>query len=136
MIKGVDHIAIAVENLDEAVALYEQTLGLKVTHREYVADFDVETATIVLGDTAIELLEGKSAKSAIRRFVENTGPGLHHIALTVDDIHATMAHLRSQGAVLIDEKPRVGKEGSLVAFIHPRSTGRVLYELVQPAEKS
>ena len=133
MINAVDHIAIAVNNLDEAIELYEDTLGFKLTHREHVESFGVDIATFDVGGTAIELLEGKAEGSAIRRFVEARGPGLHHIAFVVEDIEASIAALRAQGVRLIDETPRPGKEGSLVAFIHPKSTQKVLYELVQLA---
>jgi methylmalonyl-CoA epimerase len=135
MIHGIDHIAIAVENLDEAIALYEKTLGLKVTHRERIAGFDVDTATFEIGGTAIELVEGMTDESAIRKFVQTHGPGIHHIAFAVDSLDGTLAALKAQGLRLIDEKPRRGKEDSLVAFIHPKSTQKILYELVQPAPK-
>jgi methylmalonyl-CoA epimerase len=135
-IGGIDHIAIAVENLDRAIELYEGVLGLKVTGREYVHDFDVEIATIEFGDAAVELIEGKSDDSPIRRFVRKRGPGLHHIGFIVDDIEAAITELQSAGLTLIDEKPRRGKENSLVAFVHPNSTQKVLYELVQPAKHS
>jgi methylmalonyl-CoA/ethylmalonyl-CoA epimerase len=134
MIENIDHIAIAVEDLDSAVSFFEKILRLEVTHREHVADFDVDTATFTVGGTAIELLEGRSDESAIRRFVKARGPGLHHIAFVVEDIEKTLSELRAQGVRLIDESPRRGKENSLVAFIHPRSTQKVLYELVEPSK--
>jgi methylmalonyl-CoA epimerase len=129
--RKVDHIAIAVENLDRAVETYAAVLGLEVQHREYIEDYGVEIATLDIGDTAIELLEGKSETSPIRKFVETRGPGLHHAAFVVDDIRKTRDTLRAEGVKLIDEKPRRGKDNSLVAFIHPKSTERVLYELVE-----
>jgi methylmalonyl-CoA epimerase len=135
MINKIDHIAIAVENLDEAIGLYENTLGLKATHRERVAGFEVDIATFELGGTAIELVEGKTDDSAIRKYVQTHGPGIHHIAFAVDDIEKTLAALKAKGVRIIDEKPRRGKEGSLVAFIHPKSTQKILYELVEPARK-
>ena len=134
MIENVDHIAIAVDDLDGAIELYRNVLGLEVAHREYVADFDVDTATFDVGGTSIELLEGKTAESAIRRFVQSRGPGLHHIAFVVEDIEKSLSQLKADGIRLIDSKPRRGKENSLVAFIHPKSTQKVLYELVQPAK--
>ena len=130
----IDHIAIAVESLDDTIALYEKTFGLPVSHRELVADFNVEIATIEVGETAIEFLEGKSDDSPIRKFIQKRGPGIHHIAYVVEDIEQALAKLRAQGVQLIDEKPRRGKENSLVAFIHPASTAKVLYELVQLAD--
>ncbi|UCH85200.1 MAG: methylmalonyl-CoA epimerase [Candidatus Latescibacterota bacterium] len=131
MFNAVDHIAIAVEDLDKAIELYQKTLGFKVTHREHIEGYDVDIATIEVGGTAIELLEGKSDRSAIRRFVQTRGPGLHHIAFVVEDIEKSLQTLRSQGVKLIDEVARPGKENSRVAFIHPKSTQGVLYELVE-----
>jgi methylmalonyl-CoA/ethylmalonyl-CoA epimerase len=128
----IDHIAIAVENLEEAVELYERIFGLAVTHRERVADFETETATFELPGGAIELVQGTSEKSPVRKFVEARGPGVHHIAFAVEDIERTLAGLKAKGVRLIDETPRRGKGRSRVAFIHPGSTQKVLYELVQP----
>ena len=133
MIDKIDHIAIAVEDLDKAIELYEKTLGFPLTHREHVDSYGVDIATFDVGGTAIELLEGKSEGSAIRRFVETRGPGLHHIAFVVEDIGKSLEALSAEGVRLIDETPRLGKENSLVAFIHPKSTQKVLYELVQLA---
>ena len=132
MIKRIDHIAIAVTNLDDAIELYKKVLGIDVAHREYVEEFKTDTATFKLGDSAIELVEGKSEDSAIKKFVESKGPGIHHIAVVVENIEETIAQLKSDGVKLIDESPRPGKENSRVAFIHPKSTDRVLYELVEP----
>ncbi len=131
MFTKIDHIAIAVEDLDRAIETYSAVLGLEVRHRETIEDYGVEIATLGIGDTAIELLEGKSEKSPIRKFVETRGPGLHHLAFVVDDIRKTLDTLRAEGVKLIDETPRRGKDNSLVAFIHPKSTERVLYELVE-----
>jgi methylmalonyl-CoA/ethylmalonyl-CoA epimerase len=127
----VDHIAIAVDNLDSALETYEAVFGVRAEHREYIEDYDVEIATLTAGNTALELIEGKSSGSPIRKFVETRGAGLHHVAFAVADIRATLDELRGQGVTLIDDAPRRGKSGSLVAFIHPKSTERVLYELVQ-----
>ena len=132
MITRIDHIAIAVTNLDDAIELYKKILGIEVAHREYVEEFKTDTATFKRGDSAIELVEGKSDDSAIRKFVESKGPGIHHIAVVVENIEETIAQLKSDGVKLIDESPRPGKENSRVAFIHPKSTDRVLYELVEP----
>jgi methylmalonyl-CoA/ethylmalonyl-CoA epimerase len=128
----IDHIAIAVENLDEAVELYERMLGLAVTRRERVADFEADTATFELAGAAIELVQGTSEESAIRKFVKARGPGIHHIAFAVEDIDQALADLKAKGVRLIDETPQRGKEHSRVAFIHPESTQKILYELVQP----
>jgi len=130
MIKGIDHVAIAVESLDAALALFEKVLGLPVTHREEIADYNVEVATIRVGNTAIELVQGTSPDSPIATFIEKRGQGIHHIALEVDDIDEAMASV-GENAELIDARPRTGKDDSRVAFIHPRSTGKILFELVQ-----
>jgi methylmalonyl-CoA/ethylmalonyl-CoA epimerase len=131
MFKQIDHIAIAVDNLDEAVQLYENQFQARVSHREFIEQDGVEIAVITVGGTSIELVEGRSEKSPIRRYVANRGPGIHHIAFEVEDIESAIAALRSASIELIDDKPRPGKEGSLVAFIHPKSTQKILYELVQ-----
>ena len=135
MIQEIDHIAIAVENLDEAIALYEKTLGLAVTHRECVAGSGVDTATFRIGGTSIELVAGTTPDSAIGKFVQAHGPGIHHIAFAVDDIGKAIAALEATGLQMIDKTPRRGKEGSLVAFIHPKSTQKILYELVERARQ-
>lgn len=131
MFKQIDHIAIAVEDLDKAVALYEENFAAHVSHRERIETDGVEIAVIEVGGTSIELVEAKSEKSPIRKFIESKGAGIHHIAFEVDDIESAIALLKAGSIELIDEKPRPGKEGSLVAFIHPRSTQKILYELVQ-----
>ena len=133
MFDKIDHVAIAVENLDRALETYTNVLGLRVEHREHIEDYQVEIATLRVGDTALELIEGKSGDSPIRKFVETRGPGLHHIAFVVDDIDKALEDLRKQGVHLIDESPRRGKDNSRVAFIHPKATERVLYELVELA---
>jgi methylmalonyl-CoA/ethylmalonyl-CoA epimerase len=127
----IDHIAIAVEDLDTALAMYKSLFELEVAHREYIEDFDVEIATFTVGGTEVELLEGRSQDSSIGKFVNKHGPGLHHIAFAVDDIRKVLARLKAGGVRLIDETPRRGKGNSLVAFVHPASTQNVLYELVQ-----
>ena len=128
----IDHIAIAVDNLDEAVELYERILGLAVTHRERLADFEADSATFELAGAAIELVQGTSEGSAIRKFVKARGSAIHHIAFAVEDIDQALADLKAKGVRLIDETPRRGKENSRVAFIHPESTQKILCELVQP----
>ena len=131
MLKKIDHIAIAVEDLDKSIAFYEKVLKLKVSTRESIASFAVETATVEIGGTEIELVEGKSDESAVRRFVDKHGSAIHHIAFLVEDIDRAMKELRAEGVRFIDEKPRPGKGGSRVAFMHPASTRGVLYELVE-----
>jgi methylmalonyl-CoA epimerase len=131
MIKGIDHVAIAVEDIDAAIALFENVLGLKVTHREEIAGYGVRVATIATGGTDVELVQGTTPDSPITKFVAARGPGMHHVAFEVDDIEAALAGMKERGVDLIDPTPRPGKQGSRVAFIHPKATGRVLCELVQ-----
>jgi methylmalonyl-CoA epimerase len=131
MIKGIDHVAIAVEDIEAAIALFQNILGLKVTHREDIADYGVRIATIATGGTDVELVQGTSPDSPITRFIASRGAGMHHIAFEVDDIEKALAGMKTRGVELIDQTPRPGKQGSRVAFIHPRATGRVLCELVE-----
>ncbi|MFH1755917.1 MAG: methylmalonyl-CoA epimerase [Candidatus Latescibacterota bacterium] len=131
MFTKIDHIAIAVDNLEDSIQLYETRFHAKVVHREFIEHDGVDIAVIEVGDTSIELVEGKSAQSPIRKFVQTKGPGIHHIAFEVEDIRAALAELKGKSLALIDDEPRRGKEGSLVAFIHPKSTQKILYELVE-----
>lgn len=133
MIYKIDHIAIAVEDIEKAIEFYENTLGLELAHRETVLDQQVETATFPIGDTAIELVQGKTEESAIRKYIRSKGPGIHHIAFAVDDIVQALEVLKNEGVRLVDDKPRRGKQNSLIAFIHPKAAEGILYELVQPA---
>jgi methylmalonyl-CoA/ethylmalonyl-CoA epimerase len=130
MINGIDHVAVAVEDLDGTLALLERVLGIHASHRETIEGYGVEVATLRLGATAIELVSGTTPDSPIAKFIEKRGPGIHHIALDVDDIDEAIAKV-SQTAEMIDAEPRAGKDDSRVAFIHPKSTGRILFELVQ-----
>jgi methylmalonyl-CoA/ethylmalonyl-CoA epimerase len=131
MIRGIDHIAIAVEDLDAAISLFTTVLGLKLTHREDIARYGIHVATLATGGTDIELVQGTTPDSPISKFIASRGAGMHHIAFEVDDIDAALAALKAKGVALIDATPRPGKQGSRVAFIHPRATGRVLCELVE-----
>lgn len=131
MIEGIDHIAIAVESIDEALATFEKVLGLRAAHREAIGGYGVEVATIATGGADIELVQGTGPDSPIGKFIATRGPGIHHIALAVDDVTAALARLREAGVKLIDETPRPGKNGSRVAFVHPRATNKVLFELVE-----
>ena len=131
MIRGIDHIAIAVDDLEAAIQLFESVLGMKLKHREEVAGFKVKIATLATGGTDIELIQAASPDSPIAKFVAERGPGIHHIAVVVPDIDAALATLAQQGVQLIDQTARPGKDGSRVAFIHPKATGRVLCELVE-----
>jgi methylmalonyl-CoA epimerase len=128
-----DHVGIAIRNLDEALTFYRDALGLHVETPEDVASQHVRAHFIPAGQTALELLEPTSGESVVAKYVEKRGPGLHHITLRVDDIRAALAQLKARGARLVDEDPRPGAEGSLVAFVHPSSTHGVLVELKQAA---
>jgi len=126
-----DHIGIAVANLDEALRFYRDALGLEIETPEDVPSQHVRAHFIPAGQSALELLEATDAESPIAKYVARRGPGLHHITLRVDDIGAALATLKSRGVRLIDEAPRPGAHGSLVAFIHPSSAHGVLVELKQ-----
>jgi methylmalonyl-CoA epimerase len=126
-----DHVGIAVRELDAALAFYRDTLGLELDAPEEVSSHRVRAHFVRTGDALLELLESTQPDSPIARFVDKRGPGLHHIALRVDDIQAALDHLRARGVRLIDEAPREGAHGSLVAFIHPASAHGVLVELKQ-----
>jgi methylmalonyl-CoA epimerase len=130
-IRAIDHIAVAVENLDAAISLFETVFGLKAHHREEIAGFGVAIATIATGGTEIELVQGTTPDSPITKFVAARGPGLHHIAFEVGDIDGALKKLAAQGIPLIDPVARPGKQGSRVAFIHPKATSKVLCELVE-----
>ncbi|SRR6266481_6738068 len=132
----IDHIGIATRGIQDAIAFYRDALGLDVTETEEVAEQKVRVAMLPIGGSRIELLEATSADSPISRFLEKRGPGIHHIAVRVDDIRAVLADLKQNGARLIDEEPRKGAAGCLVAFVHPSSTGGVLLELVQRPDVS
>ena len=127
----VDHIGIATPTIDEGLAIWRDALGLEPDSTEVVAEQGVRVCMLPVGDTHVELLEPLSAESAVGRFLAKRGPGIHHIAIEVRDIRASLAELKSKGARLIDETPRVGARGCLVAFVHPSSTNGVLLELVQ-----
>lgn len=127
----IDHIGIATRQLDEGLAVWRDALGLTVEVTEVVAEQGVRVVMLPIGDTHVELLEALSPESSVGRFIAKRGPGIHHIALEVDDINASLAQLKSKGARLIDETPRVGAGGCLIAFVHPSTTNGVLLELVQ-----
>jgi methylmalonyl-CoA/ethylmalonyl-CoA epimerase len=127
----IEHIGIATERIDEALAFWRDALGLDVVHTEEVAEQGVRVAMLPVGEPRVELLEPTHADSPVAKFLAKRGPGVHHIAVRVDDIRGALARLKAQGARLIDETPRVGAEGCLVAFVHPASAGGVLLELVE-----
>jgi methylmalonyl-CoA epimerase len=126
-----DHIGIAVDDLDAALAFYTDALGLEVDATEDVPSQGVRAHFVRVGSAALELLEATSEESPIRRFVSRRGAGIHHITLRVDDIAAALARLKAHGVRLVDETPREGAEGALVAFVHPASAHGVLVELKQ-----
>jgi len=131
MLTRIDHLGVAVTDLDEALALYEGALGMHVHHREVLEDQGVEAVALQLGDSTIELLRPIRDDSPVARFLAERGPGIHHVAYRVDDIEAALAGLREAGVRLIDETPRTGLGGTKIAFVHPKSTFGVLSELVQ-----
>jgi methylmalonyl-CoA/ethylmalonyl-CoA epimerase len=134
MFAQIDHVGVAVEDLDQAIALHEQAYGLEMVHREVVEEQGVEAVLLDVGSSHVELLRPLQPDTAAGRFLATRGPGLHHVAYRVDDIESALDALRDRGLQLIDETPRVGIRDSRVAFVHPRSTGGVLTEIVQPAE--
>ncbi len=127
----IDHIGIATRGIDETARFWREVLNLEITETEEVAAQKVRVAMLAIGESRIELLEATSDDSPISKFLEKRGPGIHHIAVRVDDIRGALATLKRNRARLIDEEPRVGARGCLVAFVHPSSTGGVLLELVQ-----
>lgn len=134
MLELIDHVGIAVDDLEDAVALYQGALGMPLVHRETVASQGVEAVLLDIGDGHIELLAPLGPDTPVGRFVARNGPGIHHVAYRVEDIDAALRKLIEEGVSLIDQEARIGICGSRVAFVHPRSTGRVLTELVEPAE--
>src|SRR5579884_3067311 len=133
MLSAIDHVGVAVDDLDAALALYGEALKLPLVHRETVADQGVEAALLDIGEAHVELLQPLEADTAVGRFLARRGPGLHHVAYRVTDIEQTLSALSQAGIRLIDERPRAGIRGSQVAFVHPAATGGVLTEIVQPA---
>jgi methylmalonyl-CoA/ethylmalonyl-CoA epimerase len=134
MFARIDHIGVAVEDLDAAIALHEGTYGMALVHREVVAEQGVEAVLFDVGENHVELLQPLSQDTPVGKFLAARGPGLHHVAYQVADIEAVLAQLSEQGARLIDTTPRTGIRNSRVAFVHPKSSGGVLTEIVQPAE--
>jgi methylmalonyl-CoA/ethylmalonyl-CoA epimerase len=128
----IDHLGIATREIAETLEFWRDALGLHLHDIEEVPDQKVRVAMLDLGESRVELLEPTSADSPIAKFLEKRGPGIHHIAVGVDDINAALDRLRNHGARLIDESPRPGAGGSLVAFVHPSTANGVLLELVQP----
>ena len=130
-LKRVEHIGIAVKDLDEAVKFYETAIGLKAVGYETVAEQKVKVAFLPCGDSELELLESTEPDGPIARFIEKNGPGIQHIAIRVDDIDKALEELKEKGVRLIDQTPRYGAGGARIAFVHPKATGGVLLELTQ-----
>jgi methylmalonyl-CoA/ethylmalonyl-CoA epimerase len=135
MLGRIDHIGVATDDFEGALALYEKTLGMPLAHRETVESQGVEAALLDVGDGHVELLRPLGDDTPVGKYLTKKGPGLHHVAYAVGDIEQVLGQLKDAGIELIDEEPRVGIRDSRVAFIHPRSTGGVLTEIVQPAER-
>ncbi len=131
MISKLDHIGIAVSNLDEAVKLYRDVLELELHGVEVVEEQKVKVAFLPIGDTEIELLESTSPEGPIAKFIEAKGQGIQHLAFRVDNIEAALEEMKEKGMRLIDEKPRYGAGGAKIAFLHPKSTNGVLIELCE-----
>lgn len=131
MFDRVDHVGIAVRDLEAAIAFYESAFGVKCSHRETVEEQGVEEAMFRVGESWIQLLRPLGPDTPVGKYIEKRGEGVHHVGYGVSDLVAALEHLRSEGLQLIDEKPRRGSRGAQVAFVHPRSVGGVLVELVQ-----
>ena len=130
-LKRVDHVGIAVKNLEEAVNFYETAIGLKAVGYETVEEQKVKVAFMPCGDSELELLESTEPDGPIARFIEKNGPGIQHIAIRVDDIDKALEELKEKGVRLIDQTPRYGAGGARIAFVHPKATGGVLLELCE-----
>jgi methylmalonyl-CoA/ethylmalonyl-CoA epimerase len=135
VLSTIDHVGIAVDDIDASLTVYRDLLGMPLVHRETVAEQGVDAALLDVGDGHIELLQPLGPDTAVGKFLAKRGPGLHHVAYRVDDIDQALTALAQSGARLIDERPRTGIRGSRVAFVHPGATGGVLTEIVQPAEE-
>ena len=133
MFTRIDHIGVAVENLDEAIRLYERSFDMDLAHRETVESQGVEAVLLDVGDGHVELLAPLGPDTPVGKFIAKKGPGIHHVAYAVDDIEAALEQVKAAGLRLIDEEPRTGIRRSRVAFLHPSATGSVLTEIVQPA---
>src|SRR5450756_2405931 len=134
-LKNIDHIGIAVSNLQESLSFWETSLGIEPHGTQEVPEQKLRTAFLPVGDTEIELLESTSPESSIAKFIEKHGEGLHHIAIRVDDIEAALAELKAKGIQSIDETPRNGAGGARIAFVHPKATHGVLLELCERKQK-
>lgn len=134
MFKRIDHIGVAVEDLDAAIKLYERGFEMELVHRETVESQGVEAVLLDIGEGHVELLAPLGPDTPVGKFIAKKGPGIHHVAYSVDDIDATLEQAKAAGMRMIDETARVGIRGSRVAFVHPAATGSVLTEIVEPAK--
>ena len=135
MFDRIDHIGVAVAEIEPAMALYRDSFELEVAHREVVQEQGVEAVLLDVGENHVELLAPLAAETPVGKFLARQGPGLHHVAYQVQDIETALDRCRRAGLALIDERPRTGIRGSRVAFLHPRATGGVLTEIVEPAKE-
>ncbi|HEU0250507.1 MAG TPA: methylmalonyl-CoA epimerase [Solirubrobacteraceae bacterium] len=133
MFNRIDHIGVAVENIEDSLVLYRDSFAMDVAHREIVTEQGVEAVLLDVGENHIELLAPLGQDTPVGKFLAKKGPGLHHVAYQVSDIDATLDSLKQAGMPLIDEQARVGIRGSRVAFLHPKGTAGVLTEIVEPA---
>lgn len=131
MILDIDHVGIAVEDLEASVESYRRTLGVEPTHRERVEDQGVDEVLFAVGTSFIQLLGALDADTPVGRFLATRGPGVHHVAYRVDDVAAALSRLRSEGVRVVDEVPRRGSRDTMIAFVHPKDMDGVLVELVQ-----
>jgi len=136
MLTTIDHVGIAVEDIDTALAMYRDAFQMELVHRETIPEQGVEAALLDVGDGHVELLQPLGPETAVGKFLSRRGPGVHHVAYRVDDLEAALAALAAAGLRLIDERPRRGIRNSRIAFLHPASTGGVLTEIVQPATEA
>jgi methylmalonyl-CoA epimerase len=136
MLSAIDHVGVAVEDIDAALELYGDSLRMKLVHRETVTEQGVEAALVEVGDAHVELLRPLGPETPVGKFLSRHGPGLHHVAYRVEDVDATLGELAGAGMRLIDEHSRIGIRGAKIAFVHPSSTGGVLTELVQPTREN
>ena len=134
MLSTIDHVGVAVEDIESALSVYRDTLGMPLVHRERIAEQGVDAALLDVGDGHIELLAPLGSETPVGKFIARRGPGLHHVAYRVADLERALGALAAAGMRLIDEQPRTGIRGSRVAFVHPASTGGVLTEIVEPLE--
>jgi methylmalonyl-CoA/ethylmalonyl-CoA epimerase len=135
IVMKIDHIGIATHGIEESLGFWRDALGLEVKHTETVEEQGVRVAMLPAGEPRVELLEPTGPDTPVAKFLEKRGPGIHHVAVRVEDIRAALARLKAEGARLIDEEPRVGAGGCLVAFVHPAASGGVLLELVEHTDE-